>query len=64
MYISDSIFHIFRMSNVVPTIPSAFDITKHLCRADFVVHEGGASIVVKWTKALQAFKSSHSGQGP
>ena len=50
MYVSDSIFHIFRLSNLVHTIPSAFDRTRHLCRADFIVHKEGISIVLKWTK--------------
>ena len=57
-------FTFFRLSNMVPSIPLAFYITRHLYRADFMVHEEGASIVVKRTKTLQAFKSRYSGQDP
>ena len=44
----------FRLSNLVPPLSKDFDITKHLCRGDFICDESGATVLVKWSKTLQS----------
>ena len=44
----------FRLSNLVPALSKDFDITKHLCRGDFICDESAATVVVKWSKTLQS----------
>ena len=44
----------FMLSNLVPPLSKNFDITKHLCRGDFICDESGATVVVKWSKTLQS----------
>ena len=44
----------FRLSNLVPPLRKKIYITKHLCRGDFICHESGAMVVVKWSKTLQS----------
>ena len=46
----------FRLSKLVPTLSKDFDITKHLCRGDFLCDESGATVLVKWSKTLQSFR--------
>ena len=46
----------FRLSNLVPSLSKDFDITKHLCRGDFLCDESGATVLVKWSKTLQSLR--------
>ena len=47
---------LFRLSNFVPTLSKDFDITKHLCKGDFLCDDSGATVLVKWSKTLQSFR--------
>jgi hypothetical protein len=50
--VSCHVFGLFRKSNVL--CPSGIFIpSKHLCRADFLVHTWGIEITVKWSKTIQ-----------
>ena len=46
----------FRLSNLVPPLSKDFDITKHLCRGDFMCDKSGATVLVKWSKTLQSLR--------
>ena len=46
----------FRLSNLVPPLSKEFNITKHLCRGDFICDESGATVLVKWSKTLQSLR--------
>ena len=46
----------FRLSNLVPPLSKEFDITKHLCRGDFICDESSATVLVKWSKTLQSLR--------
>ena len=48
-----SFFGFLRISNVAPTSKSSFEITKHLCRGDFFLHQNSAILLIKWSKTLQ-----------
>ena len=46
-------FAFLRLSNLCPHSASTFDILKHLTKGDIFFHEGGAKILIKWSKTLQ-----------
>ena len=47
-------FAFLRLSNIVPVSPSSFSPLTHLCRGDVIFHPSFATIVLKWSKTLQA----------
>ena len=46
-------FTFFRKSNLLIPAPGKFDLDKHLCRSDVVLHSSGAVIGVRWSKTIQ-----------
>ena len=46
-------FTFFRKSNFLIPAPGKFDLDKHLCRSDVVLHSSGAVIGVRWSKTIQ-----------
>lgn len=47
-------FHgFFRLSNLVPSSQTTFDVTRHLARGDVVSASPGMHILLKWSKTLQ-----------
>ena len=49
----------FRLSDLVPSLPLEFDLSRHLCRGDVLVDHQGATIIIKWSKTRQA-SSQHT----
>ena len=45
-------FGLFRKSNVLAPA-TRFDLAKHLCRSDIIVHPWGLEVIIKWSKTLQ-----------
>ena len=46
-------FSFLRLSNILPHATAGFDITRDLCVGDVIFSLTGATIVVKWSKAIQ-----------
>ena len=54
-----SFFGFLRQSNLAPASSSAFDPTRHTCRADVITHPPGLVIILKWTKTMQSSSRTH-----
>ena len=50
-------FGFLRISNLAPNSKLSFDLTKHLCRGDFICHGSSAVLLIKWSKTLQTSQS-------
>ena len=57
-------FAFLRLSNVAPSSPSSFDVTRHLIRSDIIFGHPGAHVVLKWAKAMQSAQSHQIVQIP
>lgn len=57
-------FSFLRISNLVPSSPLTFNVTRHLARGDFILASPGAHIIIKWSKTLQHRNSYHVVQIP
>ena len=57
-------FAFLRLSNVVPSLAKAFDVTRNLLRSDAILGPPGAHIILKWGKAMQGANSHQVVQIP
>ena len=47
-------FGFFRISNLVPSATTQFDLKKHLARADVLESSDGLVVILKWSKTIQS----------
>ena len=49
-------YGMLRQSNLAPPSLNQFDITRHTCRGDIIMHAPGLVIIAKWSKTNQSFE--------
>ena len=49
-------YGMLRQSNLAPPSIDQFDITRHTCRGDVIIHAPGLVIIAKWSKTNQSFE--------
>ena len=55
-HIRSVLFSCMRLSNVLPDLSAAFDVTRHLTRGDVIFGPTFCTVIVKWSKLCKIVK--------